>query len=588
MPVLSLAIVFMLFFPTIMIAQEQSLKLAVDSSAELDLSAVIPSSKKDVNGKQVAGIKVFTNLTNLSFEASNGIVDVQAKTGEFVVFVSSNERKLTIRAQGYLPLELILSEVGIRLESGQVWEITVTGEKKSELIPVNFIISPVSEDVQLIIDEMNANSAESIPLTSGEHVLKIERKGYKTIIDTVQVALNQSLFRYVMKPLLPVSVKIDSDIDGVQIVINGVDRGFAPYKDYLVPGEYQVEWRKSGYLTKTEQIQVTESGLNEFSNTLNSTTGQINWTVKPASAKVTINNKVIKQNPYTLAAGIYLVQIEAEGYEPYQEQLQIQQLEQIERVWALKPFTGRVLLSSAPSNAKGSLYFEQSLLKTWTGLLDTTLQAGKTYWVKFEAKGYEEQSNWLELSQGEVKRLRVELKSIDKKTQVKIEEPRILTKREENKVANTQGGRESIIRNAFIIRSGMLLNNRFSTNFNPGFGLGLRSLLLPEALMNIRFEIGGLMHSVKNDVTVFGDSSIKAMNYWYGSVGIGFKRGPLFAGADLMQSIYQSKDQSISFTSVLGVVELSLIQRVGIVGRYGIYSNMAGETYADVGLRVNL
>lgn len=65
-----LAGLFVLCLPLFIHAQSP---LRVEGSASLDRSAVIPQSKVDVNGIQVAGVRILTDLRRLSFESPNGV-----------------------------------------------------------------------------------------------------------------------------------------------------------------------------------------------------------------------------------------------------------------------------------------------------------------------------------------------------------------------------------------------------------------------------------------------------------------------------------------------------------------------------------
>lgn len=84
-------------------------------------------SNRDANGNLAAGIIIQSNLSDLSFEASNGIIRTQVSGNEWKILVSENERLLTVYSEGFLPLEIILSEVGVELVSGSFWLIQIGG-----------------------------------------------------------------------------------------------------------------------------------------------------------------------------------------------------------------------------------------------------------------------------------------------------------------------------------------------------------------------------------------------------------------------------------------------------------------------------
>ncbi|MDV7394714.1 hypothetical protein RZS08_25240, partial [Arthrospira platensis SPKY1] len=117
-----------------------------------DRSAIIPPTKVDANGQPVAALRIISNLNNLTFDSNNGVVEVQLEPGAYIVYLSPNERKLIVNAIGFLRLDLTLNELGIVLKSGDVWELTVTGELQEQKVAINFLLTPEPAKVQLFLN----------------------------------------------------------------------------------------------------------------------------------------------------------------------------------------------------------------------------------------------------------------------------------------------------------------------------------------------------------------------------------------------------------------------------------------------------
>jgi len=311
---------------------------------------------------------VLTNLPSLSFDSGNGVVEVQQQTGEFIVFLSPNERKLTIRASGYLPLDIILSEIGIRLQSGQLWELTVTGEQQVDKIPVNFAISPAGNNLVFSVDGQSQNSYSNVLLALGKHQIRLEKTGFRTIEESIEVSLENSLFTYELKPIDPVVVSFESNPLGVTVAIEGIEIGQTPIQGFYYPGSYAVEWRKSGYLSSEQRIEVIDSGQNSFKAELTKNSGSINWTVQPIGASVAINKVLQSGSSADLAPGLYKVEVTADGYDSYEETIQIEREQRIQKSWNLIQQLGGIQFSITPSTANIELAQDGKVVDSWQGL----------------------------------------------------------------------------------------------------------------------------------------------------------------------------------------------------------------------------
>jgi hypothetical protein len=84
----------------------------------------------DVNGKLAAGLLIKSSLQNMAIEATLGVISRMGYENSVLVLLSPQEDKVTITKEGLDPLNILLSESGIELESGKVWEIEVKEQLK--------------------------------------------------------------------------------------------------------------------------------------------------------------------------------------------------------------------------------------------------------------------------------------------------------------------------------------------------------------------------------------------------------------------------------------------------------------------------
>lgn len=114
--------------------------------------------RKDINGRLCAAIQVVSDLEGLAYDSHNGIVgDIDHRPGFDMIYLQPDEKVLTVFMSGYEPLKIILSEIGIRLKSREVWKIKITGEKQmgdaAKLGAIEFVLGP-GKMVDVVLDDV--------------------------------------------------------------------------------------------------------------------------------------------------------------------------------------------------------------------------------------------------------------------------------------------------------------------------------------------------------------------------------------------------------------------------------------------------
>ena len=150
--------------------------------------------RRDINARLCAVIKVVSDLEGFGYDSYNGVVgNIVDKIGEDMVYLSPDERVLMIFKNGYEPLKIILSEIGILLEENEMWLIKIKGSKMY-VLPVTFVLDP--PDAQIYINGKAMGTGSTYQLNSGKYHLKIMKDGYQSKEDTITVNPNQVLFSY--------------------------------------------------------------------------------------------------------------------------------------------------------------------------------------------------------------------------------------------------------------------------------------------------------------------------------------------------------------------------------------------------------
>ncbi|MFH1195744.1 MAG: PEGA domain-containing protein [bacterium] len=394
---------------------------------------IIAVDNVDANGKVCAGLIVASDLTDLSYDSNDGIIKFNKRPGADLLYLSPNERVVTIYKTGFIALKIILDDYGINLESGKVWQIKITGDKKNEKIPVTIITNV--ENTRVIIDNDDKGHEKTHWLTIGKHILVIVNSGYDTIKTQIEVNKKNIYFKYDMVKLTPLKYTILTEPKGAIVFINNSIKGKSDYQDFEFPGKYQLKLTKPEHLDLNADIEITNTQDNIFifnltknrgllklniipndaevkldgesvsemeielppksyeieisrigyytikdtievklgeilteNHTLEKSTSELNLTIEPADAKVTINKKDYTcQKVIDMVPGNYLIEIEKEGYRKIEEVISLELRQTLSKTFTLQPRTGSLQYTVKPIDAKIELRKKGAVVKNWEG-----------------------------------------------------------------------------------------------------------------------------------------------------------------------------------------------------------------------------
>jgi len=188
-----LLILFLFLVFVIRLNAQDSNSLRIDGKPELLFGELVDKSIRDVNGDVCAAIKIISSLTGLTFDSNNRIVKTTKKTGEDILYLQPSEQAITVYKTGYKPFKILLNDMGIRLNSGEVWKIEISGESKT--IAINILVDKPDVEIKIdgVIQEKGSNTYNVIP---GKRKLEISKSGYKSIIEDIDVSPSNIFFRY--------------------------------------------------------------------------------------------------------------------------------------------------------------------------------------------------------------------------------------------------------------------------------------------------------------------------------------------------------------------------------------------------------
>jgi len=388
-------------------------QLRVVGKAELMGGELIDKSIRDANGAICSGLIIVSDLTGLTFQSSNGIVKINSKPGNDFLFLSPDERVVTVYCTGYEPLKIILSEVSIRLKSGEVWQIKITGDKKIDAIPVNIL---VNQEAEIFIDGISKGKGKehTINLSAGSHKIRLVKEGYKAIEETMEVSASKNLFKCDLKAIKPEVVEVRSQPKEAIILIDGVAEGKTDNQIFRFPGRYKLRLTLSGYLDIEKEIEVKENSDNKFIYNLVKNISTIILTTEPTDAEIDINNKSYgTQRNIELAPGKYFVNVKKNGYREKSETITIELGKPESRTITLEAITGNLQVKVSPIDAEVKLLKEGKEIEKWKGAKYLTNLIIGNYSLETVFSGYEKLNKNITISENKTTNEDLTLKKLN-------------------------------------------------------------------------------------------------------------------------------------------------------------------------------
>ncbi len=336
-------------------AQEMTVKSMVHDP--FDQTANLSENMYKDNNLEYGGlVKVRLAVSGATFE---GWVLKQEPhgAGEYWVFMAKGSGGLTVKAPGYLPLEVDFSNYDdCIVKSLHTYILTITLPQAAVAGPVDdgmrylaMTVEPKSSTV--FVDgaqqTVDANGEVSVLLPKGTHRYQVSAPGYATKEGSVEVGDDNSPLS-VKLVSTQATLRVECATKGAQVFINNQQRGTAPWSGLLASGSYQVEVRLDGYRSQKQTVTLAQSEKRTLTiPELQQITGSLNVDCRPLGSEVYVDGKKVGTTPNIfrdIPVGQRRVEIRKEGYESLTKTVTINENEQASVTGTLK-----AIVASAPS-----------------------------------------------------------------------------------------------------------------------------------------------------------------------------------------------------------------------------------------------
>jgi len=176
----------------------------------------------DANDNNCALIKILTSIKGMGFESNLGIVgNIENKSGEYWVYVSAGERRLSFWGEGYLKFNYNLPEA---TQSGKVYQLVIVPTGASDGIATGYILlksEPPGAKVW-VDDEYMGISDFQKEMTAGYHEYKLEKEMYHPKEGSFTIKLNETTTEEVaLDPNFGTLTITSTPVDGASIILDG-------------------------------------------------------------------------------------------------------------------------------------------------------------------------------------------------------------------------------------------------------------------------------------------------------------------------------------------------------------------------------
>ena len=215
----------------------------------------------DKNGHPCGLAKVQSVIPDLSFRG-DVVGEVVAENNEYKVFLAKGSKQLVIKRPELLPLVINFPDYGIEeISSKATYNIKL---KEVSLNPIKNLlvinVKPNTANVyidDMIIDNENGDGGYRLLLPKGDHIYKIEAKGYRTMASVVKTGKGAQTINAELESLLA-DIDITCPTSGASIYVDGEKVGVGSWKGKLPAGRYKIETKLDGFLPIDKSIELGE------------------------------------------------------------------------------------------------------------------------------------------------------------------------------------------------------------------------------------------------------------------------------------------------------------------------------------------
>ena len=289
--------------------------------------------RQDLNGNDCALIKVLLAASGAEFDG-NVVGNVSYNKSEYLVYMSEGSKRLSVKLEGYLPLEASFEDYGIKaLEGKTTYVMTISGASvarqiEAPRIKTGWIIfeSEPSGASVYINDEFVGNTPlNNYKQSYGTYQYRLESPNYHPAAGTIELNAGRFEQRIALKPAFG-SISVKSNVAGAKILLDGKPTGKnSPATLTEIPsGSHSITLQLDKYAPQQQNVVVEDGQTADISMLLDARFARI--TINSINgAEIYSNGKLMGKGLISedMMEGYYDIEVRLEHYKSVTKQIQV-------------------------------------------------------------------------------------------------------------------------------------------------------------------------------------------------------------------------------------------------------------------------
>jgi hypothetical protein len=320
--------------------------------------AAIQSGCTDVNNEKCAIIKVQTDLGSITFDSGKKLVqDVDYINGEYWLFVSPGERRISLIKEGFITFHF---QIPVVVEPSKVYMMVVTnkGQNGGSTGTLHLITDPPGAKITMKelpdLELTTPALLENYP--SFRYSVHITKPRHATIDTVFAILPNEQITHTIALEPLWGDIKIEVAPADASIYINDEFRSsggrtFSGLTHGIDIGWQNITVKKEGYYSATETVKISGGENPQLSFNLTAIKGFLQIEAQPENATLFINGRA-SDLPYadSVQIGSYNIVLEHPECMTVEKTVEVFE-KQATPVSIVLPNLTKVRLTSSPSQA---------------------------------------------------------------------------------------------------------------------------------------------------------------------------------------------------------------------------------------------
>ena len=258
----------------------------------------------DANGHPCGLVKVRTDNAELKFKG-NIVGEVENKTNEYWVYMAQGSKQLSILHPNFLPMSMDFDAYGIGEVSSKATYILTLTEQKYNKEKSSFVAIVKPEKAMLYIDDvyvenLSGNGLYQLYLPKGDHVCRIEQKGYRPNVQVVTTGKGAQNLNVELESVMA-ELDVKCKTGTAEIFIDGERKGNGSWKGAIFAGEHQIEARQQNFEANTQTVTLAEKeNRNLVIPELKRSMGKLRIETTPTNLPVNVDGKYAGVSPCTI------------------------------------------------------------------------------------------------------------------------------------------------------------------------------------------------------------------------------------------------------------------------------------------------